>query len=313
MEENLNDFTKEEQYEKDSGGATLKDGEIIRIPAKSDFMFKNLFGVNGKEENLKGLLQAILKIEIESLEIQNPELPRNRRDAKLGILDVRAKLSDGTIASIEMQVENQNNIGERLAFYVCQLYINTIDMGQAYHTANKTIAIAIIDFSYFNRKEYHQIAHLKFDECKDKNEIVKESLEGKESEIVTDRLEVHIIDLKKFREMKNPKGELADWLNLILGNEGAIEMASKKNERIAKANEDNKKLSSDKEMQDLYWSEKMALYDENTRIGVAIQKGERKSKIEIAKKLLKKNMNIEEIEEVTGLSEEEIKKLNNHY
>lgn len=312
MEENLNDFTKEEQYEKDSGGATLKNGEIVRIPAKSDFMFKNLFGVNGKEENLKGLLQAILKIEIESLEIQNPELPRNHKDAKLGILDVRAKLADGTIASIEMQVENQNNMGERLAFYLCQLYINTIDIGQAYHSVNKTIAIAIIDFSYFNRKEYHQIAHLKFDECKDQNEIVGELLEGKESKIVTDKLEVHIIDLKKFREMKNPKGELADWLNLILGNEGEIEMASKKNERIAKANEDNKKLSSNKEMQELYWLEKKALYDENTRIGVAIQKGERKSKIEIAKKLLKKNMKIEEIEEVTGLSKEEIKKLNNH-
>ena len=51
----------------------------------NDFMFKNLFGVNGKEENLKGLLEAILKIKIESLEIQNPELPREHKNAKLGI------------------------------------------------------------------------------------------------------------------------------------------------------------------------------------------------------------------------------------
>lgn len=110
--------------------------------------------------------------------------------------------------------------------------------------------------------------------------------------------------------MKNPKGELADWLNLILGNEGEIEMASKKNERIAKANEDNKKLSSDKEMQELYWLEKKALYDENTKIGVARQEGERKKQIEIAKELLKLGMSTEDIQKATKLTIEEIKKLN---
>ena len=36
------------------------------------------------------------------------------------------------------------------------------------------IVIVFIDFSYFNRKEYHQIVHLRFKQCKDKNEIVEE-------------------------------------------------------------------------------------------------------------------------------------------
>ena len=110
MKQNNKNIIKEKQYEKDAGGATLENGKIVRIPAKTDFMFKNLFGVNGKEENLKGLLQAILKIKIESLEIQNTELPRHYKDAKLGILDVRARLEDGTIAAIEMQIKNQNTI-----------------------------------------------------------------------------------------------------------------------------------------------------------------------------------------------------------
>ena len=149
--------TTKNTYEKDQGGATLCNGKIVRIPAKRDFMFKNLFGVNGKEENLKGLLQAILKIKIDSLEIQNPELPRYHKDDKLGVLDIRAKLSNGTIASIEMQIRDENNIGERIAFYVCRLYINTIETGENYNNTNKTIAIAIINFSYFNRNEYHHI------------------------------------------------------------------------------------------------------------------------------------------------------------
>lgn len=277
-------------------------------------MFKNLFGVNGKEENLKGLLEAILKIKIKSLEIQNPELPREHKNAKLGILDVRAKLADGTIASIEMQVENQNNLGERITFYVCKLYINTITKGKQYNEANKTIAIAMINFSYFNRKEYHQIAHLNFEECTDENEIVEEILKGIESDKITDKLEIHIIDLEQFQKIKNPKGELADWLNLILGNEGAIEIASQKNERIAKANEENKRLSATEEMQDLYLSEQMAILDENTKISVATKKGIEigeaqgriEEKTEIAKKMLARNINLEEI---TGLTKEEIVKL----
>ncbi len=269
--------TTRNTYEKDKGGATLFNGEIVRIPATKDFMFKNLFGVNGREENLKWLLQAILKIEIDSLEIQNSELQRSHKDDKLGIVDIRAKLLDGTIASVEMQVRNENNIGEREAFYICKLFINTLEKGENYNRAHKTIAIVLTDFSYYNRKEYHYIARLKFEDCKNEEEIVVKCLEEKESELLTDKLEVHIIDLAKFRKMEKTKGELADWLNLILGNEGEIKMASERNEKIAKVNEENKKLSSNKEMQDYYWLEQMAIYDENTKISIATEKGERKN------------------------------------
>lgn len=290
-------------YEKDKYGITYENGKIVRVPAKNDYMFKNLFGVNGKEENLKGLLQAILKIKIDSLEIQNSELPRENKDAKLGVVDVRAKLSDGTTASIEMQVKNEKNIGERITFYICKIYFSDIKEKQDYKQINKVIAIAIIDFSYFNRKEYHQIAHLKFEDCKDEDEIVSSILKGKEDEYVTDKIEVHIIDLKKFKKIKNPKGELADWLNLILGNEGAIEMAIQRNEDIARVNEENKKLS---EAED--WAEflrDVARYDENTRISYAKEEGKK----DVARIMLKKGMAIDDIQELTELPKEEIEKL----
>jgi len=76
-------------YEKDARGATLVNGKIYRIPATKDYIFKNLFGINGKEENLKGLLQAILKIKIKSLQIENPEIPPQYKEDKKGILDVK--------------------------------------------------------------------------------------------------------------------------------------------------------------------------------------------------------------------------------
>ena len=132
-----------------------------------------------------------------------------------------------------------------------------------------------------------------------------------ESDKLTDRFEVHTIDLVLFKKMENPQGDLADWLNLIIGNEGEIEMAVKRNERIAKANKDNKALSATKEMQDIYWLEKMAEYDYNTNINVAtkegIIEGEKKKQLEIAKKMKEMGLDIKIIKEATNLSEEEIK------
>ena len=86
-------------------------------------------------------------------------------------------------------------------------------------------------------------------------------------------------------------------------------MASQKSEIIAKINEENKKLSATREMQAMYLSEQMAIYDENTRISVATQKGEKKKQIEIAKKLLEMGMKLENIEKATDLTREEIIKL----
>ena len=134
-----------------------------------------------------------------------------------------------------------------------------------------------------------------------------------ESDKLTDRFEVHTIDLVLFKKIENPQGELADWLNLIIGNEGEIEMAVKRNEKIAKANKDNKALSATKEMQDIYWLEKMAEYDYNTNINVAtkegIIEGEKKKQLEIAKKMKEEGFDTETIKRITSLTEEEIKKL----
>ena len=150
---------------------------------------------------------------------------------------------------------------------------------------------------------------MQFEKCTDPNEIVEENISGEESKEITDKLEVHIIDLQKFQKIKNPKGELADWLNLIIGNEGEIEMASQKNERIAKVNAENIRLSADKELQDMYWLEEMAIYDENTRISVATEQGEKKKQIEMVKEMIKNNIDDEVIKKVAKISDKELQEI----
>ena len=87
---------------------------------------------------------------------------------------------------------------------------------------------------------------------------------------------------------------------------------------IAKAEETLKELSMDKEAWYLYEARDMAKRDYNTGMKNAEQRGEKrgekrgeqigakKSKLEVAKKMLKKEIPILDIIEFTGLSKEEL-------
>ena len=94
-------------------------------------------------------------------------------------------------------------------------------------------------------------------------------------------------------------------------------MAVKKNEKIKKADEEVKRLSQTEEMQELYWLEEKARFRENTMKSVAYKEGKEKGRkegikekqIEIAKKMLLKNIPIEIIKEITGLNDDDLKKL----
>lgn len=115
--------------------------------------------------------------------------------------------------------------------------------------------------------------------------------------------------------VKNPEAntKLEQWLWLIAGREEKLEMAKKENEEIRKAMDIIDEMSMDEKEWELYQSRKMAIMDYNTGIYETTEKGkeegERKSKIEIAKKLLKMKIPIEQIMEATGLTKEEIENL----
>lgn len=90
-------------------------------------------------------------------------------------------------------------------------------------------------------------------------------------------------------------------------------MAKKENKEIKKAMDMIDEMSMDEKEWELYTSRKIAIMDYNSGMRHAeekgIEEGKKKNKIEIAKKLLAKNMSIEEIEEITELTTEEIKKI----
>ena len=137
---------------------------------------------------------------------------------------------------------------------------------------------------------------------------------------MTDRLEVVIIEMPKaIRQYKeNKENKISQWM-MFLDNPAQKEVVQimDMNEEIRKAAEELNSMSEDDELRTMAELRLKGLRDEQAAIDYATKKGieqgekqgEKKKQIEIAKKLIKMKMNMDEIQEATGLTLEEIKRI----
>lgn len=276
--------------------------ENILTP-NNDVVFKRLFGQIGNERLIKDLLEAILDIQIESVELgKEVELTPEKIEDKIGVLDVRVHISDGTIVDVEMQNYNKNNIEKRMTFYVSRLYTEGIKESEQYNVLKKTIGIAILNFDYFKDiEDYH--TKWKMTEQKHKNKTLEEQ-------------EIHFIELPKFMKTeKNVDRKLDQWLLFLENNEkGLIEMAKEKNEVIKEAAEKYEYLTGDEEVQRLAFLKMKYELDRNSMMADAREEGLEEgrkegleeARKETAKKMLEMGLEIEIIEKATELTKEEI-------
>ena len=143
--------------------------------------------------------------------------------------------------------------------------------------------------------------------------------------MLTDKLEIVIIELPKAkriyeRDMKNP---ISHWMMFLdEPNKKEVGEIMSYNEEIKKAIEELERVSGNEELERIAELRIKAIRDEQAAIEYATEKRlrrrtkktewsngiEKKSK-EIAKNMLKRNMKIDVIEEITGLSKEVIQKL----
>ena len=159
---------------------------------KLDVVFQALFGEEGSEEITKSFLEEILEVKILKIQLNiNPILRRKKQDDKLGILDVAVKINENQNCDIEMQMIKQEYIKERILFYWSKLYIRSIAKGQDYNKLEKSIIILITD---------KNVPGLEDMECHTKWKILETKNKQK---ILTDKLEIHIIQIKrKYKKYK---------------------------------------------------------------------------------------------------------------
>ena len=275
------------------------------LSPKLDVVFQILFGEVGSEEITKDLLSAILDEQINTIDLnQNIVLRRKNPKDKMGIVDVLAKINDNEYCNIEMQVSDDKDIIKRILYYWSKQYSKELQKGHPYIDLKRTINVLIANF---------KIDILKNLEFHTQWKIIEEN--GRKT-VLTDDLELHIIELPKMRKNKatGKDKKLLEWLS-FLNNPESKEVTNymKNNESMKKAKEKLNTMSEDERIRRLAELREKAILDELEVKAYNYKKGkndgiEQKNK-EIAKKLKEKGLNIDFIIEITNLTKEEIEKL----
>ena len=307
---------------------------VKTLSPKLDVVFQALFGEVGNESITKGFLETILERKIDSIDLsRNPILRREFKDEKLGVLDIIAKIDENEICNIELQIVDKKNIIERILYYWSRLYSRQIKSGEDYKILQKAIVILITDFKIEDLEELDYHSRWK----------IMEDKQGKKI-ILTQKLEIDIIELPKIIGKEKEQDNLLDWLYFLENPKSErVTEKMKENENLKEAVKKLDNLSEDEKMQriaDLRQKaimDEKAIYEKGLEIGIekgiqrgmekgmeegiqrgiekgiekGIMEGSQKEKIEIAKKMLELKIDKETIAKATGLAEQEIEKILN--
>ena len=279
---------------------------VKTLSPKLDVVFQALFGEVGNESITKGFLETILERKIDSIDLsRNPILRREFKDEKLGVLDIIAKLDENEICNIELQIVDKKNIIERILYYWSRLYSRQIKSGEDYKILQKAIVILITDFKIENLEELDYHSRWK----------IMEDKQGKKI-ILTQKLEIDIIELPKIIGKEKEQDNLLDWLYFLENPKSErVTKKMKENENLKEAVKKLDNLSEDEKMQRIADLRQKAIMDEKAIYEKGLEKGimegSQKEKIEIAKKMLELKIDKETIAEATGLTEQEIEKILN--
>ncbi len=301
-----------------------KKSKLLLKP-KYDVVFQSLFSDKNREET-GFFISAILGKKIHIIKV-NTEVSQARElpEEKIGRLDLLATTADGELIHIELQLVDYLNTIPRLLYSSCQLISKQLSRGDRYIRLQKSITIGLLNYKLkelSDIEEMHTIWHFTEDKYKEKQ--------------LTDLQELHIIEMPKAKKIyrKNPQDILAQWILFILDpNETEVQSLMSKNEELKRTNEKLENISENEDVRkkaeilarwerEEKWN-RQSVYEHGKEEGKAegLKEGEEKGKIEgisigelqekrkIAKSMLEENIPIETISKITGLSQEEIKKL----
>ena len=288
------------------------ENNLELLPLTDDYIFKRVFAYKGNESVLKDFLEALLKIEIKGIKITNPEIIPYEKGEKRGLLDIKAEINDGTMLDVEMQMKNERNTEERATEYMGKMISEQLQVGEDYQNLKKSIVIFITNYNFLKRNSYHSVGRMKFDKTIE-DEYVNMGYD-KEDEIASKYIEVHYIELPKFKKKELSKfTKLDQWMCIFTQNKEGIMLAEKENKEIKRAINTLDFLSKDPKERERHNSIVMAEYNrlvsQQNFFEDGKDEGKKEEKIQIAKKLLKMNIPISQIIEATELTEEEIEKI----
>ena len=272
---------------------------------KNDRAFKEVFLNPNNSDLLKALLEFILKIKIDKLEIKKTELLSGNVNIKDKRVDAIVHTGNKKI-EIEINSQNKDYLHTRSTAYICNIYQSNASVGDTYNEDTDIIQVNLTWGLGRNNDEMkiYKIMNEK-GELYVKNFIIYEiNMDyynklwySKNEDEIKKNLYMIMLDLDK-KELENmPKDDIVDKYitNVTIVNDNP------EFQKYMSEEEDKKKIQN-------------SLLSEAKETGYTsgINDGISKEKVSIAKNMLNKNISIEDISDITGLSIEEIENIKNN-
>ena len=251
-----------------------------------DFCFKELMN---NEKVRRGFIAALLRTDPEKIRkttLLPTELRREYADDKLGILDVRVLLENGTQIDMEMQVAYFENWDARVVFYLSKIFSDQLKKGEPYENLKQCIHVSILDFIHFKND----------DECCRKISFCDEVT----GEKYTDLMQIQVLELKKLAAKSEHEENIISWMRFLSGkSREEFEVMAKSDEYIEEAYDALKKLSADDRAKLEYEAREKAIRDYNSQMSSAVRRGRKQgqllSQLELIQKKCRKGKSLEQI------------------
>ena len=297
--------------------------------ALNDYFVRYFFTDKGGEKVLLDFINAVMisadMKTFKAVEILNPfNLKKHYKD-KETIVDVKCITKNGTIVIIEVQLSGNSRFPERILYYWAANYSKLLKKGEQYDALTPVISINLLNFNLSKKNDNVHSCYMIYD-TKNKN-------------LLTDHLQIHMIELKKFKfgvcpplaKDNNLSKDLNYWLGFfttknmeeymseIVKEKPIMEEAHKRYNNFIRS----RLMMTEYEKKELYQYDKQITLEDKRREGIkeGIKKGKlegiKEGKLEgikernytIAKSLKASGLDNKFISEHTGLSIEEIEKL----
>jgi len=265
---------------------------------KRDIIFKIFFADERNIEFLTDFLKSALTIPAEEYDevlIVDPHLIREHPTDKLGIIDVKLKTVSGKTIHIEIQVAPLPQMRERIAYYDAKMITEQIGKKEQYKDIKQVISIVITEQEFIADSPNFHHRFTMYDRV---NNVE-----------LTDIVEVHTLELCKI-PAEAGNNRLCYWMEFIKA-EGEIELeaVAQRDPLIKKAVARLMELSSDEKTRLLYEAREKERMDMESREDSARTEGEKAKAIIIARNALRKNMSVDDVVDITGLTHAEVEGL----
>ena len=277
---------------------------MIKKPfnALNDCFVRYFFTDKGGEKVLLDFINAVMisadMKTFKSVEILNPfNLKKNYSD-KETIVDVKCITKNGTVVIIEVQLSGNSRFPERILYYWSANYSKLLKKGEEYEDLTPVISINILNFNLNKNDKNVHSCYMIYD--------------TKNARLLTDHLQIHIIELKKFKFKDNDlKKDLNYWLGFFTTKDMEEYMSEIVKEKpiMEEAHKRYNNFIRSRLMMTEYEKKELYQYDKQITLEEKRQEGRREGQISIAKSMKKDGADINLISKYTGLTIKEIEKL----